>query len=153
MRGIRLRPSRDVPMHPSTLTSSEAMEPTPSHPSRRQFAKTIAAAAVLPLVAGVQGCAPGVPSPAPAPAPSPAPPTGAGAPAAAAAPTPPDPVAQALTEAVRVRYGSRLTPADMEEVRKGIEGNLQAAKAIRAFPLPISTEPAFVFRAYRGAGR
>ena len=46
-----------------------------------------------------------------------------------------------------------LSEAEWEEVRQGIEGNLRAAKALHDFPLPIQTEPAFVFRAYRGGER
>jgi hypothetical protein len=59
-------------------------------------------------------------------------------------------VALHLTEALKAKYGDRLTDAQWDEVRKGVEGNLRTARALRAFELPIQAEPAFVFRAYRG---
>jgi len=65
----------------------------------------------------------------------------------------PDPVSIHLTEALKAKYGTRLSEAEWEEVRKGIEGNLRAAKALHDFSIPIQTEPAFVFRAYRGGER
>lgn len=120
-------------------------EPNPApalraeHPTRRDFAKTLAAVAATPLLAGVAGCAPSVPTTA---APEPVRPVA----------EPADPVAAALAEVIRLRYGTRLSVQEMERVRRGIEGNLQAARALRAFELPIATEPAFVFRPYRGGG-
>jgi hypothetical protein len=65
----------------------------------------------------------------------------------------PDPVAVHLTEGLKAKYGDRLTEAQWEEVRKQVEGNLRAARQLRSFELPIQTEPAFLFRAYRGGAR
>ncbi|HEY2945128.1 MAG TPA: hypothetical protein VGN09_22025 [Vicinamibacteria bacterium] len=75
---------------------------------------------------------PTIPSP-PSPAPSPS-------------PSPPGPVAQALGEVVRIRYGTQLEEADLAEVRKGIEDNLQAADRLRkAVKLGNGDEPVSVF--------
>ncbi|HEX6748530.1 MAG TPA: hypothetical protein VF092_14630 [Longimicrobium sp.] len=126
--------------------------------TRRQFAKAAALAVAAPVLAPLAGC-----SSAPGPAPSPAPAAGpVAAPAAPVAPSAPpqqgqqqapDPVSIHLTEALKVKYRDRLTEAQWEEVRRGIEGNLRAARALRQFEIPIQTEPAFTFRAYRGGDR
>ncbi len=136
---------------PSALPSSvptdavREADDASGHPSRRDFAKTLAVAvAAGPLLAGAGACAPpsavtaagATPSAAPPPAPS--------------TQEPADPVAVALAEVIRLRYGSRLTVQQLEQVRKGIEGNLQAVRTLRAFDLPISTEPPTAFRAFRG---
>jgi hypothetical protein len=114
------------------------------------------------VLAPLAGCS-SAPEPAPGPAPAANPSAGpVAAPAAPVAPSappqqdeqrPPDPVSIHLTEALKARYRDRLTDEQWEEVRKGIEGNLRAARALREFELPITTEPAFTFRAYRGGER
>ena len=128
--------------------------------NRRDFAKAAALAAAAPVLAPLAACAGNPPETAPQPAPGPASPA-----STAASPTAPsappqrqneqesDPQAAELMEVLRVKYRDRLTAEQWEEVRRGIEGNLRAAKAMREFELPISTEPAFVFRAYRGGAR
>ena len=124
--------------------------------TRRDFAKAAVAAVAAPVLAPLAACAP--PEPAPSPAPAPTPSTGA-APVAPSAPPQRqnaqerDPVAEELMEALRVKYRDRLTPEQWDEVRRGIEGNLRAAKSLRDFALPMATEPAFAFRAYRGGER
>jgi hypothetical protein len=133
------------------------MEDTAPLTTRREFAKTAALAAAVPLLAGLGGCATAPPAPPPAPTPEAAPaappaPATATAPPAAAARAP-NPVAVALTQALREKYGSRLTEEQWDQVREGIEGNLQSARALHDFALPISTEPAFAFRPYRGGER
>jgi hypothetical protein len=137
----------------------ESSAPAPST-SRREFAKTALAAVAVPVLAPLAAC-----SSTPAPAPSPAPAEAVApvaAPASPVAPSAPpqrqgeqerDPVALHLTEGLKAKYGDRLTEAQWEEVRKGVEGNLRAARALRSFELPIQAEPAFVFRAYRGGAR
>ena len=98
--------------------------------SRRSFLRSLAAAPLLPTALSQ---APAPPSPAPLiPSPS---------------PSPPGPVAQALGEVVRVRYGSQLEEADLAEIRKGIEENLQAADRLRkAVKLGNGDEPINIFR-------
>jgi hypothetical protein len=137
--------------------SSEA---TPPLTTRREFARTALAAVTVPVLAPLAGCASAAPAaetaPAPAAAPLPAAASApvAAAPAAGARPAQaPDPVAVHLTESLKAKYGDRLTAEQWEEVRRGVEGNLRAARALRAFELPIATEPAFVFRAWRGGTR
>src|SRR5688572_18219778 len=128
--------------------------------SRREFTKAALAAVAVPVLAPLAGC-----SPAPAPVPSPVPAEASAPVAAPASPVAPsatpqrqnaqerDPVALHLTEGLKAKYGDRLTEAQWEEVRRSVEGNLRAARQLRNFELPIQTEPAFVFRAYRGSGR
>jgi hypothetical protein len=67
--------------------------------------------------------------------------------------TPPGPAAEALADVVRHRYGAQLEPADLEEIKKAIEGNLQAAdRAKNAVPLGHADEPVTIFEA-RSRGR
>jgi hypothetical protein len=54
-----------------------------------------------------------------------------GAPQAAAA-SAPEPVAEALTEAVRRQFGAHLDAQELEEVRKELERNRAAASRLRA---------------------
>lgn len=139
--------------------SDEVSVPQPTT-TRREFAKAAVAAVAMPVLAPLAGCAPAA-SPAPTPAPAAAapvaPPSAPAAPSAPAQPQAgqqaPDPVAVHLTEGLKAKYGDRLTEAQWEEVRRGVEGNLRAARQLRAFELPIQTEPAFVFGAYRGGGQ
>jgi hypothetical protein len=125
--------------------------------SRREFVKRGVAAAAVPVLAPLAACG-STPRPEPSPAP-------AAAPAASAQPVAPsappqrenqqerDPVAEQLTDALKARYRDRLTDEQWDEVRRGVEGNLRAARALHGFNLPVQTEPAFVFRAYRGGER
>ncbi len=57
--------------------------------------------------------------------------------------------AELLFALVRARYGERLTPAELEEVRKGVEGIAQAARALRAVRTENSDEPFQPFVPYR----
>ena len=52
---------------------------------------------------------------------------------------------------VRERYGSRLSAAELEEVRKGVEAIVQAVHALRAIKLQNSDEPLQPFVPYRSA--
>lgn len=138
-----------------------AQEPSssPDATSRREFVKRGVAVAAVPVLGSLAACGPAArPEPETAPAPSPAP-------AASAQPVAPsappqrqgrqerDPVAEQLTDALRAKYRDRLTDEQWEEVRRGVEGNLRAAKALHDHPLPVEAEPAFVFRAYRAGER
>ncbi len=107
--------------------------------SRRRFLRSLAAAPLLPAALA----APQAPAPAP---PSPPVPSPAASAVSSPSPSPPGPVAQALGEVVRLRYGSQLEEADLAEVRKGIEDNLQAADRLRkAVKLGNGDEPVNVF--------
>ena len=50
------------------------------------------------------------------------------------------------------RYGSRLTPIQLEEVRKGVEGLEQMTAALQQVQLANSDEPLAVFVPYRQEG-
>ena len=56
---------------------------------------------------------------------------------------------ECLFALVRERYGDRLTPAELDEVRKGVEGVVQAARALRAVRFENSDEPFPPFIPYR----
>jgi len=81
-------------------------------------------------------------------------PTGLGEPALPGeAPVPGDPEFLAEVEAlfalVRRRYGARLTAAELEGVRKGIQGIVEGARALRAVRLGNADEPFQPFAPYR----
>lgn len=135
--------------------------PSSLNPSRREFAKSVAAVAVAPLLGGLSACTvappPAAPGPAPAvplpggpPLPSPAAPaSGPGAEAGQEE----DRRVEPLLAVIVARHGDRLTPEELEEVRRAIAGNLRAADRLRDFELPISVEPGFPFRVPPGSGR
>ena len=60
--------------------------------------------------------------------------------------------AEALFEIVTERYGDRLDPDQLEEVRKGVEGAVELAKELRGVRLDNSVEPYSTFRPFRGEG-
>ena len=54
-----------------------------------------------------------------------------------------------LFNMVKGRYGDRLSPEELEEVRKMVESNLEATRALRAVELDPRDEPFLVFAPYR----
>ena len=50
---------------------------------------------------------------------------------------------------VKRLYGDRLTPEELDEVRKGVEGIVEAAESLRAVKLENGDEPFSVFVPYR----
>lgn len=100
---------------------------------RRSFLKSLALTPLLPAALG-QAAAPTPAPPSPAPAPSPS----------ADAPSP---MALALAEAARHRFGARIEAGDMDEIRKAIHGNLQAADRLHRIKLSNSDEPVTQFSA------
>ena len=66
-------------------------------------------------------------------------------------PTKPDPEADALFEIVRQRYGDRLTPEQLDEVRKIVQAQVESARALRAMRLTNADEPMQPFAPYRAA--
>ena len=62
----------------------------------------------------------------------------------------PDPEADALFEIVRLRYSDRLTPAQLDELRKIVAAQVEAARALRAVALTNADEPVQHFAPYRG---
>ncbi len=55
----------------------------------------------------------------------------------------------ALVQMIKIRYGDRLEPDELEEVRKGVEGMADLADALRASPLENGDEPFSVFIPYQ----
>jgi hypothetical protein len=107
--------------------------------SRRQFAKSIATTFVAaPLAASlVTAQTPTKPREAAAP-PSPQP-----------SPTPqkPTPLAEAYAEVARTRFGEKLTPEQLEQIKKDLDGNIRNADRLRAVKLKNADEPDFIFSA------
>ena len=69
--------------------------------------------------------------------------------------TPPDATtdeAERLYGLVRARYGHRLSESEFAELRKVVDGVLQAARALRAVKLANSDEPFQPFVPYRSDG-
>ena len=66
-------------------------------------------------------------------------------------PEKPDGEADALFEIVRQRYGDRLTPAQLDELRKTVAAQVEAARALRAVRLTNADEPMPPFAPYRAA--
>ena len=99
---------------------------------RRTFLASLAAAPLLP--AALAQVAPNPPQP-PSPSPSPSPADA------------PSPMAEALAEAARHRFGAHFQPGDMDEVRKAVHGNLQAADRLHKVKLTNADEPVTTFSA------
>jgi hypothetical protein len=59
---------------------------------------------------------------------------------------------EARLRVVADRYGDRLTPEELEEVRKALEANLDAANALRSIRLGNWDEPFSVFKPVRRKG-
>lgn len=106
--------------------------------SRRQFAKSIAATLVAAPLAAQFGQAqtPTKPKEAVAP-PNPQP-----SPTTTQKPTP---LAEAYAEVARVRFGEKLTPEQLEQIKKDMDGNLRSADRLRAVKLKNGDEPDFIF--------
>jgi hypothetical protein len=59
---------------------------------------------------------------------------------------------ECLLHLLQQRYGDRLRPNELEEVKKGIDGITAMAAALRRVKLENSDEPFSVFVPYRGKG-
>jgi hypothetical protein len=111
-----------------------------SEMNRREFAETIALAALVPVLgAGAHPIRwPGAFT------------TGAPAPGLAA--HEPGALAKALAGVIRAQYGDRLSEADLAVVTRQIENGLERADKIRKATLANGDEPDFVFSAIRREG-
>ncbi len=58
--------------------------------------------------------------------------------------------ASLLFEIVRRGYGDRLSPEELEEVRRGVERIVEMSVELRSVKLRNWDEPSFTFRPYRG---
>ena len=101
---------------------------------RRSFVKFIPALGAAGLAASSLPLRTTAQTPTPSPSPSPAPPK-------------PSPLAEAYTEVARLRFGEHLTPAQLEQVKKDMEGNVGTADRLRGFKLQNGDEPDFIFTA------
>jgi hypothetical protein len=126
--------------------SSAALPPAPG---RRRFMKAVGlagASSVLlpPLLAFAQ-----IPTPPPGSgaAPAPADTTKAGTPTAPAGPSEPSEDARALAAIVRRRYGKHLTPDQLEQVTRELDGRVQGGRRLRDAKLANGDEPDFTFGA------
>jgi predicted pyridoxine 5'-phosphate oxidase superfamily flavin-nucleotide-binding protein len=117
-------------------------EELPRRPSRRSFAKTLAAAAIAaPALAAAASAqkppATAEPKAPPGPQPTPQP----------QQPPKPSPTAEAYAEVARARFGEHISAEQLEAVKRDLEGNVRTAERLRAFKLQNSDEPDFVFSA------
>ena len=113
---------------------------THARTSRRRFTKNVAAAFVLtPFASSL------VRAQAPAAKQAPQPPKSQPSPSPAA--PKPSPAAEAYTEVVRARFGDHLTPEQLDQIKKDMDGNVRAAERLRAVKLKNGDEPDFIFSA------
>jgi len=111
-------------------------------PSRRRFAKTLAAAAIAAhVLAGVASAqkppATAEPKAPPGPQPVPTP----------QQPPKPSPAAEAYAEVARARFGDHIPAEQLDAVKRDLEGNIRTADRLRAYKLKNSDEPDFIFGA------
>ena len=126
----------------SGAVGTEAKHDAGPSTSRRRFAKTLAAAVVAaPALAASAQTPPAAAEPKAPPQPQPTPAQPAQGPPA------PSPLALAYFEVARQRFGERLTPEQLEAVKRDLEGNVRTAERLRASKLKNSDEPDFVFEA------
>jgi hypothetical protein len=94
--------------------------------TRREFAKTLATIAATPLL-GHYGSTIAEPQ--------------------TQAPEQPSPIAEALTEVVRIRYGKNLNDEQIKSIKQSIDQGQRSAERLKQFKLANGDEPAFVFSA------
>jgi hypothetical protein len=107
--------------------------------SRRQFARTVGAAAGAALMPRARGDEKAKP------APGPNPPSGAPAPAKLSSASQAE--ADARVQTIVARYGARLSPAEREDLARQSRDAQQQLDKLRAFA--VDEEPAHIFRASR----
>jgi hypothetical protein len=111
--------------------------------SRRQFAKSITAAAlIVPLAAATMNTDAQTPSTTKQ---APAPPNPQPTPAAPAPQNAPSPLAEAYAEVGRLRFGEKLSADELARMKRDLEGNVRTAERLRAFKLRNADEPDFIF--------
>jgi hypothetical protein len=108
-----------------------------SEMSRRDFAESLALAALVPVLGPGLGPIrwPGIEAPV--------------VPPAGVAPAEPGALAKALAAAIRAQYGDRLSDADLAVVTRQIENGLERAEKVRKLALANGDEPDFLFSAIR----
>jgi hypothetical protein len=111
--------------------------------TRREFAKSLAIIAAAPIVSAPVMSAPVV-SRAAEPAPMPA---SARLPQQTPPADQPSPVADALTEVVRLRHGKHLNEDQLNLVKRSIDRSQRNAERMKQFKLTNGDEPSFAFTA------
>jgi hypothetical protein len=133
--------SRKTNVENDAVGNQAAREAEPGT-SRRRFTKALTAALIAaPALAAHAQTPPATAEPKAPPQPQPTPaqqPQG---------PPAPSPLALAYFEVARQRFGERLTPEQLEAVKRDLEGNVRTADRLRASKLKNSDEPDFVFEA------
>lgn len=64
--------------------------------------------------------------------------------------TAPSPLAQALAESIRLRYGDRLSADDLKTITQSIDARLRNVERLYKPALTNADEPDFVYAVYRG---
>ena len=104
--------------------------------SRRDFAESLALAALVPMLGPLGPVRwPGTST--------------AALPPAGISSQEPDALAKALAEVIRAQYGDRLSEADLAVVTSQIANGLERAEKVRRLALANGDEPDFVFSAIR----
>ena len=108
--------------------------------SRREFAESLAVAALAPMLGPRLGPIrwPAAATPAPSPA--------------GILPHEPGALAKALAGVIRAQYGDRLSEADLAVVTRQIENGLERAEKVRHSALANGDQPDFVFSPIRSEG-
>jgi hypothetical protein len=102
--------------------------------TRRTFVKLLPVAGAATLSASALPSKRAEQGPAPSPTPSPSP-----------TPQKPSPLAEAYAEVARVRFGDKLTPQELEQVKKDLDNGVRNADRLRSAKLHNDDEPDFIF--------
>lgn len=130
--------SRRKTIDEKTAVGNQTAHDAGPNASRRRFTKTLAAAFIAaPALAARAQTPPATSEPKAPPQPQPTP----------QGPPAPSPLALAYFEVARQRFGTSLTPEQLEAVKRDLEGNVRTAERLRASKLKNSDEPDFVFEA------
>jgi hypothetical protein len=133
--------SADEPNNQSAPPPLQTHESSGS--TRREFAKSLAALAAIPLLgtgkarAGTEAAPPVAANPL----------TMAPAELQAQPSEKPLPEAEALAEVARIQYGKNLNEEQMAEIKRSLSGRFRAAEAMKKTKLANGDEPAFIFSA------
>ena len=105
--------------------------------SRRQFTRAVATTLIAAPLAASMSIAqtPTKPKEATAP-PNPQP---------SQTPQKPSPLAEAYVGVARLRFGEKLSPEQMEQIKKDLDGNVRNADHLRGVKLKNADEPDFIF--------
>ena len=114
---------------------SKSGPPDSERTSRRRFAKSVAATLVAAPLASrlAEAQTPAKPKEPAAP------------PQQSTVPQEPSPIAEAYLSVARARFGDKLSPEQLEQIKKDLDGNVRTTERLRAVKLKNGDEPDFVF--------